>query len=292
MTRPGHRGERAAQVLRRQGRARRHRPGRPRRDDLRPARPERRRQDHRRQDPLHPRLRRPRLRRDPRRRSRPGRRPAGGPRRDRRHRAVLRRRRADHRRGEHAPHGGPAPPLQARGTAGRPPNCWSASTWWRRPKKPASTYSGGMKRRLDIAMTLVGGPRIIFLDEPTTGLDPRRRHTMWQIIRELVTGGVTVFLTTQYLEEADELADRIAVLERRQDRRRGHRRGAQAAHPRRPRAAALHRPGRLPERRLRPAPRSPATTRRWRCRSPATAASANCAPSSTGWTPPASRPTN
>ncbi|MFK4099767.1 ATP-binding cassette domain-containing protein [Streptomyces sp. NPDC019531] len=79
-------------------------------------------------------------------------------------------------------------------------------------KKPAATYSGGMKRRLDIAMTLVGGPRIIFLDEPTTGLDPRSRHTMWQIIRELVSDGVTVFLTTQYLEEADQLADRIAVL--------------------------------------------------------------------------------
>ncbi|WP_432170717.1 ATP-binding cassette domain-containing protein [Streptomyces sp. 1222.5] len=79
-------------------------------------------------------------------------------------------------------------------------------------RKPAATYSGGMKRRLDIAMTLVGAPRVIFLDEPTTGLDPRSRHTMWQIIRELVTGGVTVFLTTQYLEEADELADRIAVL--------------------------------------------------------------------------------
>jgi ABC-2 type transport system ATP-binding protein len=79
--------------------------------------------------------------------------------------------------------------------------------------RPASTYSGGMKRRLDIAMTLVGSPRIIFLDEPTTGLDPRSRHTMWQIIRDLVTGeGVTVFLTTQYLEEADQLADRIAVL--------------------------------------------------------------------------------
>ncbi|MEV5219266.1 ATP-binding cassette domain-containing protein, partial [Streptomyces syringium] len=78
--------------------------------------------------------------------------------------------------------------------------------------KPASTYSGGMKRRLDIAMTLVGSPRIIFLDEPTTGLDPRSRHNMWQIIRELVSDGVTVFLTTQYLEEADQLADRIAVL--------------------------------------------------------------------------------
>ena len=79
-------------------------------------------------------------------------------------------------------------------------------------KRPAQSYSGGMRRRLDIAMTLVGGPRIIFLDEPTTGLDPRSRHTMWGIIRELVSGGVTVFLTTQYLEEADELADRIAVL--------------------------------------------------------------------------------
>ncbi|MCD9899144.1 ATP-binding cassette domain-containing protein [Streptomyces sp. MT29] len=79
-------------------------------------------------------------------------------------------------------------------------------------KKPASTYSGGMKRRLDLAMTLVGNPRIIFLDEPTTGLDPRSRHNTWDIIRALVSDGVTVFLTTQYLEEADELADRIAVL--------------------------------------------------------------------------------
>jgi ABC-2 type transport system ATP-binding protein len=70
-----------------------------------------------------------------------------------------------------------------------------------------------MRRRLDLAMTLVGDPRLIFLDEPTTGLDPRSRHTMWGIIRDLVAGGVTVFLTTQYLEEADELADRIAVLD-------------------------------------------------------------------------------
>lgn len=77
----------------------------------------------------------------------------------------------------------------------------------------ASTYSGGMRRRLDLAMTLVGRPEIIFLDEPTTGLDPRGRRTMWQIIRRLVADGVTIFLTTQYLEEADELADRIAVLD-------------------------------------------------------------------------------
>ena len=80
-------------------------------------------------------------------------------------------------------------------------------------KKLASTYSGGMKRRLDLAMTLVGRPRIIFLDEPTTGLDPRSRHRMWTLIRELVAGGVTVLLTTQYLEEADQLADRVAVLD-------------------------------------------------------------------------------
>ncbi|QNP74292.1 ATP-binding cassette domain-containing protein [Streptomyces roseirectus] len=80
-------------------------------------------------------------------------------------------------------------------------------------RKPASTYSGGMKRRLDLAMTLVGAPGIIFLDEPTTGLDPRSRHTLWGIVRELVAAGTTVFLTTQYLDEADELADRIAVLD-------------------------------------------------------------------------------
>jgi ABC-2 type transport system ATP-binding protein len=81
-------------------------------------------------------------------------------------------------------------------------------------RKPLSTYSGGMRRRLDLAMTLVGNPSVIFLDEPTTGLDPRSRRTMWQIIRELVTGGVTIFLTTQYLEEADHLADYVAVLDR------------------------------------------------------------------------------
>ncbi|OZV72774.1 ABC transporter [Micromonospora echinospora] len=80
-------------------------------------------------------------------------------------------------------------------------------------RKPAVTYSGGMRRRLDLAMTLVGTPQVIFLDEPTTGLDPRSRRGMWQIVRRLVADGVTIFLTTQYLEEADELADRIAVLD-------------------------------------------------------------------------------
>jgi ABC-2 type transport system ATP-binding protein len=79
--------------------------------------------------------------------------------------------------------------------------------------KPASTYSGGMRRRLDLAMTLIGEPRVIFLDEPTAGLDPRSRRMMWQTVRDLVAGGVTIFLTTQYLEEADELAGRVAVLD-------------------------------------------------------------------------------
>jgi ABC-2 type transport system ATP-binding protein len=80
-------------------------------------------------------------------------------------------------------------------------------------KKTPATYSGGMLRRLDLAMTLVGDPRIIFLDEPTTGLDPRSRRTTWEIVRGLVADGATILLTTQYLEEADELADRIALLD-------------------------------------------------------------------------------
>ena len=80
-------------------------------------------------------------------------------------------------------------------------------------RKTAATYSGGMQRRLDLAMTLIGHPRVIFLDEPTTGLDPRSRRNMWQTIRDLAVQGVTIFLTTQYLEEADQLSDQIAVLD-------------------------------------------------------------------------------
>jgi ABC-2 type transport system ATP-binding protein len=79
-------------------------------------------------------------------------------------------------------------------------------------RKPSAQFSGGMRRRLDLAMGLVGDPSIVFLDEPTTGLDPRSRLQMWQIVRELVAEGVTILLTTQYLDEADQLADRIAVL--------------------------------------------------------------------------------
>jgi len=79
--------------------------------------------------------------------------------------------------------------------------------------RPAKTYSGGMRRRLDLASALIGQPRVLFLDEPTTGLDPRSRIAMWNVIRESVRGGMTVLLTTQYLEEADELADSIAVVD-------------------------------------------------------------------------------
>lgn len=78
--------------------------------------------------------------------------------------------------------------------------------------RKASTYSGGMRRRLDIALSLVGNPQIIFLDEPTTGLDPESRIEVWKIVKELADGGTTIFLTTQYLEEAEQLADRIAIL--------------------------------------------------------------------------------
>jgi len=76
-----------------------------------------------------------------------------------------------------------------------------------------ATYSGGMRRRLDLAMGLMGDPRVVFLDEPTTGLDPRSRRAMWEIVRDLVADGVTILLTTQYLDEADQLADRIGVLD-------------------------------------------------------------------------------
>jgi ABC-2 type transport system ATP-binding protein len=81
-------------------------------------------------------------------------------------------------------------------------------------KRPIRTYSGGMRRRLDLAASLIVKPKVLFLDEPTTGLDPRGRQDMWSVIQELVTGGVTVLLTTQYLEEADQLADDIAVIDR------------------------------------------------------------------------------
>jgi oleandomycin transport system ATP-binding protein len=79
--------------------------------------------------------------------------------------------------------------------------------------RAAKTYSGGMRRRLDLAASLVGRPQVLFLDEPTTGLDPRARNEVWEMVRELLSGGVTVLLTTQYLEEADALADEISVVD-------------------------------------------------------------------------------
>ncbi len=80
--------------------------------------------------------------------------------------------------------------------------------------RPAKTYSGGMRRRLDLAASLVGRPRVVYLDEPTTGLDPRGRGDLWRVVRNLVDDGVTVLLTTQYMEEADQLADEIVVIDR------------------------------------------------------------------------------
>ncbi len=80
-------------------------------------------------------------------------------------------------------------------------------------RRPIKTYSGGMRRRLDLAASLIVQPKVLFLDEPTTGLDPRGRQEMWEVIQELVKGGVTLLLTTQYLEEADQLADEIAVID-------------------------------------------------------------------------------
>jgi ABC-2 type transport system ATP-binding protein len=107
-------------------------------------------------------------------------------------------------------------------------------------RKKVATYSGGMRRKLDLAMTLVSTPQIIFLDEPTTGLDPRSRRTMWNIVRELVADGTTIFLTTQYLEEADQFADRIRARPG-QTGRRGQPRRTQAADSRRPRPAPVRR---------------------------------------------------
>ena len=153
----------------------------------------------------------------------------GGARRDRRDRPVRRGGRAADRPGEPAADGGPQ--ARAATASGWSANCWSGSTWRSRRDKPASTYSGGMRRKLDLAMTLVGNPRIIFLDEPTTGLDPRSRRTMWGIVRELVADGTTIFLTTQYLDEADQLADRIAVLDQGRLVAEGTRRSSSAGSP-------------------------------------------------------------
>ena len=129
------------------------------------------------------------------------------------------------------------------GAGGASPSCSSGSISSTRPRSPRSTYSGGMRRRLDLAMTLVGEPRIIFLDEPTTGLDPRSRRVMWDIVRELVADGVTILLTTQYLEEADRLASPDRPARRRAGGRRRYAGRAQAARAGRERPARVRRRG-------------------------------------------------
>ena len=176
----------------------------------RPARPERRRQDDDRAHPVARCCARTAARpgRRMRRRARPGRRA----RRDRPDRPVLGGRQAAHRRGE-PPADGPAAPPRREAPKARVAELLERFDLVEAARKPLATYSGGMQRRLDLAMTLVATPSVIFLDEPTTGLDPRSRHTMWDIVRGLVADGTTVLLTTQYLDEADELADRIAVLD-------------------------------------------------------------------------------
>ncbi len=158
-------------------------------------------------------------------------------------------------------------------------------------KKPLATYSGGMTRRLDLAMTLITRPQVLFLDEPTTGLDPRSRHTMWDIVRGIVADGTTVLLTTQYLDEADELADRVAVLDRGTIVAEGTLGRAEAQGVRRAPAPAVRRRarpegGRGPVRRV-----DRRTTPRSRSRFRPRAASAPCATCSTGSTPRASRST-
>ena len=137
--------------------------------------------------------------------------------------------------------------------------------------KLLSTYSGGMRRRLDLAMTLVGEPRVIFLDEPTTGLDPRSRLTMWEIVRQLASAGVTILLTTQYLDEADQLADRIAVLDQGRIVARRLADRVEAPHAWRTRTTPLRRPRPAGARRRNCSRPLLPTRTSWSSRSPTTA---------------------
>ena len=107
----------------------------------------------------------------------------------------------------------PVPALSARRPAVARRSCSSASSFADAADRTAKTYSGGMRRRLDLASSLLTQPRVLFLDEPTTGLDPRSRNEIWEIVRDLRREGTTILLTTQYLEEADQLADEIAVID-------------------------------------------------------------------------------
>ena len=201
----------ADQAVRRHRRPGRRRPRRPVRFDPGRSRPERSRQDHRRPHPDHA--------------DRAGRRPAWVAGHDvvRDPAAVQRSigrdrpgrhgRRPAHRAAEPGHDRTPERPPAGRRPAPGRPSCWSSSTSPTPPTGFPTGYSGGMRRRLDLAAGLVTRPPVLFLDEPTTGLDPTSRVRMWDVIRDLVTGGVTLLLTTQYLDEADELADRIVVID-------------------------------------------------------------------------------
>ena len=205
------------------------------RHHLRAARPQRRRQDHAGPDPGHAGPTRRGHRRC--RRARPPRRPDGV-------------RRSIGLTGQYAAvddvltgeenlrDDGAAAHAPGRGARAAPPSCSRSSTSSTPPDRRAGTYSGGMKRRLDLAVSMIERPTLLFLDEPTTGLDPRSREQVWATVRQLEDEGVTILLTTQYLEEADRLADLGRRARRRPHRRRGHRRGAEVDGRRREPAAA------------------------------------------------------
>ena len=172
--------------------------------------PERRRQDDRGAHPRHAAA----GRRRPGRGRRASTWPAGrrGPAPDRAGRPARRGRRGAHRPAEPR-HVRPAATSSARAARRGRTSCWSSSGSPTPAGKPAKQYSGGMRRRLDLAASLILAPAVLFLDEPTTGLDPRGRNEVWEAVRTLVAGGTTVLLTTQYLDEADQLADRISVID-------------------------------------------------------------------------------
>ena len=213
----------------------------------------------------------------PRRRARrrPRRRRAARP--DRPRRPVRRRRRAPDRRRE--PRDG-RPPLRhepPRRHQRAPRELLERFDLTEAAERVAKTYSGGMRRRLDLAAALVAKPPVLFLDEPTTGLDPRSRVELWETIEDLVADGTTVLLTTQYLDEAERLADRIAVIDRgTRDRRRHGRRAqgaASAASGSRCTCRTPRRPSRRPRRSRRcPASRRRSTRRPCACRSSSTTA--------------------
>ena len=204
--------------------------------------------------------------------------------RDQPHRPVRGGRRAADRRGEPDDDGPAAAPEPApRHVAGRP-SCWSGSTSSTRAAAGSRTYSGGMRRRLDLAMSLVAEPPVVFLDEPTTGLDPRSRREVWAAVTELGASGVTVLLTTQYLDEADQPRRPDRRHRRRPRGRRGQRRGAQGRGRERHGGAVLRRVrARSARRRSRSSTRTP-TSSGSACGSPPTAArraSSACSTSST-----------